>query len=203
MHRIYIYIYIYICISWEHDTFFYLDKIGCKSFVSIDAYCKASLIRTASKTIKGWEPLLSHLQLTARDHLDIFHFCKGDLCTRWWDTKPFVHYLACAYYGSEDFEVYQPCCAQIQSIQSDPAMQKSIQRIAHHLILTHNGGYNFYPLLFRRSQPLGFMSNVIISSSDINSAFQCARNLPKAVAMAWLKTVTNAWCTSSRMHEPV
>ena len=188
--------------SWEHNTFFFLSKIASKSFVSIDAYCKASLIRTTNKTITGWEPLwLLLLQKTASEQLDLLHLVEGDLCTKWWDTKPFVHYLACAYYGLEQFHEYKQCCVAIRRIQNDPDNKKSIQALAHKAILLHNGGYDFYPLLHRRCSPLGLSSIAVISRSDVQRAFQCACDVSHVAAMAWFKTVTNAWCTSSRMHE--
>ena len=38
---------------------------------------------------------------------------------------------------------------------------------------------------------------------DVDRAISCAKSSPTHAALAWLKTVTNGWCTSSRMHEPV
>ena len=57
--------------------------------------------------------------------------------------------------------------------------------------------------MLRRTLPLGFGSSHIISRADVDRAISCAKSSPTHAALAWLKTVTNGWCTSSRMHEPV
>ena len=47
--------------SWERNMFYHLELIDAVSFTSIEEYCRASLIRTANKTILGWAvPLQRH-----------------------------------------------------------------------------------------------------------------------------------------------
>ena len=36
---------------------------------------------------------------------------------------------------------------------------------------------------------------------DIKDTLECLRRLDKFIAVSWLKTVCNGWCTSHRMHE--
>ena len=181
----------------------------CRNFASIDAYCKASLIRTANKTIKGWISHWHVLQQAAHDHLSLLSLANGALCTSWWDTKPFVFHLASAYYGLHAFSKYKPICENIQklatdfSVGSNITQNKSIQAAAQKAIIAHNDGYNFYPLLHRRCSPLGLSSIAVISRTDVQQALSVASDVSHVVAMAWLKTITNAWCTSTRMHEAV
>ena len=60
-----------------------------------------------------------------------------------------------------------------------------------------------YLLLFRRTAPLGLDGKYVISRVDVDNAFFHAKQSAYHDALAWLKTVTNGWCTSRRMHEPV
>ena len=57
--------------SFEHRTFFHLDSIGCKIFVSVQAFCDASLARAASKTIIGWQGQYDWLTREASEHLPL------------------------------------------------------------------------------------------------------------------------------------
>lgn len=86
----------------------------------------------------------------------------------------------------------------------DPNNKKNIQSVAAHAILQQSCiRESLYQLLLRRTFPLGFGMSHHISRADVDSAISCAKASPAHDALAWLKTVTNGWCTSSRMHEPV
>ena len=58
-------------------------------------------------------------------------------------------------------------------------------------------------LLSRRASPLGLSPRYTSSRTDVEKAFNCAKLSAYHDALAWLKTITNGWCTSTRMHEPV
>ena len=121
---------------------------------------------------------------------------KGDLCTRWWDTKPFVHHLACVRYGLENFAKYKQICIDMHNTQSDldkitgqvrsdrPPPQISIQARAREAIIAWDGGFDFYPLLLRRSSPLGLPNTAVISRSDVCRALRCAAKISHVDAMA-------------------
>ena len=50
---------------WEANVLFHLDNAGGFNLASVSNYCKATAIRTANKTIKGWQKLLDTLRLVA------------------------------------------------------------------------------------------------------------------------------------------
>ena len=41
----------------------------------------------------------------------------------------------------------------------------------------------------------------MLSRRDVHAALDCAKLVNHSTSIAWIKTVTNAWCTSHRMHE--
>ena len=91
-----------------------------------------------------------------------------------------------------------------QSHHAVPAHNKSIQSIAFSSIKAmRDDPESRFLLLSRRTGPLGFLDRVVISRPDVVNACDIAKTAKPADAMAWFKTVTNAWCTSSRLHEPV
>ena len=49
--------------------------------------------------------------------------------------------------------------------------------------------------------PLGVSHLGVISPRDVRDALECAKHVNHCTAISWLKTATNAWCTSHRMHE--
>ena len=190
--------------SFEQCTFFNLKQLGCKNFTSVDAFCKASLIRTAKETIKGWETQYKTLQNASADSLSLNRIACNELCTTWWDTKPFVYYLQCASFGHGSFEKHKNVCDDIRTTWnvSSPSTGPILwQAKAMRDILANNGGYSIYELLQRRCAPSGLNSIAVLSRSDVQNVLMMCSKSSRYVAMSWLKTSTNAWCTSSRMHE--
>ena len=86
---------------------------------------------------------------------------------------------------------------------TDTDKKKSIQALAMKGLLAQDGPYSFYQLLHRRCSPSGLAVFGVISPSDVERALTCASSNSHVHAMAWFKTVTNAWTTSYRMHEPI
>ena len=160
-------------------------------------------------TIKGWVSQWQDLQRVANENLSLLALSDGALCTCWWDTKPFVYHLACSSYGLDEFSQYHEVSQSIRelsvqmnrSVRENTKPNKSIQAAAQSAIISSKGGYSFHPLLLRRCSPSGIESIAVISSLDVERAFSVVSTVSHVVAMAWVKTVTNAWCTSTRMHE--
>ena len=91
-----------------------------------------------------------------------------------------------------------------QSHNPAPAHKQSIQSIAFFSIKAmRDDPESSFLLLSKRPGPLGFWDGVVISRPDVVNACDIAKTAEPADAMAWFKTVTNAWCTSSRLNEPV
>ena len=90
-----------------------------------------------------------------------------------------------------------------RAAQDDPDNRKSIQAVAYDAInsLTYDHE-TIYLLLFQRTLSWGMAGTHIISRSDVTAAFQAASDSPRPDAYAWIKTASNGWCTSYRMHEP-
>jgi len=189
--------------SWDGNSFYQLYCIGLKDIVSVEAHCRAALIRTANCTIKGWRSFYGRVKLTADQHLSIREIACGRLSTSWWDTPPYVHFLRQAFYGNEGYTDTRTASRKAHAASRDPENKKSIQSIAFASIKEmRDDPESRFLLLSRRTAPLGFSNQFVLSRSDVQSACDIAKTARPADAMAWFKTVTNAWCTSSRMHEP-
>ena len=183
--------------------FSHLDEIGGKNFSNTEDYCRAAMIRTANKTIE-WSSMHSELVSQAEKNLAVHPFFCGELNNKWWDTKPCVLHLCNSFHGLGPFSCYKQASALVRKAQCDPANKRSIQAIAFSsLQLLSLKKEARYFLLFRRTSPLGFSHQYIISRSDVDKAFELAKASSYHDAIAWLKTVTNGWCTSDRMHEHV
>jgi len=149
------------------------------------------------------------MQDDASDALPLLSIALNEICPAWWDTKPFVHYLASAFHGLNQFSHLVEICKTIQCMQAGNVAYSSaasspkppsIQAEATKLIIAHSGGYSFYSLLNKRCSAIG-LENIVLSRTDVTNAFEILRSLPPSIAIHWLKTVSNAWCTTSRMHE--
>ena len=190
--------------SWERNTFAHLHEIGLRNVVSVDSYCRAAMIRTANNTIKGWKKLYDEIVEAAELSLSVSRVASRQLSTEWWDTPPYVQFLNDAYYGKGSYADTLQASMSARSAARDPENKKSIQAIAHSTINSiRKNDEATYMLLFRRTVALGFSSQAVISRQDVCKAFAVATRARPNDALAWFKTVTNAWCTSSRMHEPI
>ena len=79
--------------SFEHRTFFHISQLGCKDFVGVQAFCDASLARTAIKTIRDWQSQYDWLAREAKERLSLREVNEGKMCSQWWDSQPFVYHL--------------------------------------------------------------------------------------------------------------
>ena len=166
-------------------------------------------MRTACKTIVGWQSQFDMLVSESMEHLCLLEIGEARLCSRWWDTKPFVSHLHDAYWGVGDFSACSIACGRMRQLCGDSSSEfsrsapplRSIQALAMKGVLENDGKYSFYKLLHRRCLPLGLAEFGVISPSDVDRAPTCACSNSHVHAIAWLKTVANAWTTSYRMHE--
>jgi hypothetical protein len=184
--------------------FAHLDKLGGTNFTSLNEYCCATAIRTANKTIRGWQRHVDTLRLTAEQHLSIALVASGALNGPWWDTMPCALHLECAYRGTGHFQAFSFASLEAKKAQKEPENKKGVQAIAFKCInqISFDSEARFL-LLSRRTSPLGLSCRYTLTRTDVEKAFDCAHRSAYHDALAWLKTVTNAWCTSTRMHEPV
>ena len=74
-------------------AFFCLHALGSVSVVSAEAYCKASLLRAATKTLRGWQGLHVTLQGVALEHLPFAKVLAVHLAPHFWDSNAIVHSL--------------------------------------------------------------------------------------------------------------
>ena len=146
------------------------------------------------------------LKALAADLLPLRLACTGRLSPDCWDSAPFVAHLADASLGCGSFAPVKHVCTSVHTFKQQRSSgstqsKQSIQAFAHKELRSHNGGFSFYSLMHRRCVPLGISHLGVISPHDVKDSLVCASRANNSAAIAWLKTVTNAWCTSYRMHE--
>ena len=65
-------------------------------------------------------------------------------------------------------------------------------------------GYVSWTKLFQRRLVTAFLvADEQVATIDFDQAMDVARQMPTQITYTWIKTMSNAWCTSSRMHEPL
>ena len=186
--------------AFERSVFANLGQIGCKAYNGIHHFCQATLLRASHKTIIGWDAQWRNLREQAAELLPLRLVAEGALCSTWWDTLPFVHHLASAFYGTGSFAKSKATCDNMHTVYAQ-GNKRNIQALALKALCTQGDGYSFYFLFHRRCVPLGVSHLGVLSRRDVHAALECAKLVNHSTSIAWLKTVTNAWCTSHRMHE--
>ena len=162
------------------------------------------MIRTANKTIQNWSSQLLELQQQAEVHLPVSQWSKGQLNPRHWDSQPIVYFLKHAYYGTNEFADTLNASRDARYLLRKPDNKLSVQATSFKAINDlRDDPESRFQLLFRRCAPSGFANQAVISRPDVLQAFAVAKSAKPKDALAWLKTVTNAWCTTTRMHEPI
>ena len=115
-----------------------------------------------------------------------------------------MFYLDSAFHGTGPFRDVAPACTLAKAASADQSNKRSVQSIALEQINSSTvDTESFYKLLLRRTVVLGIGADEQNTTryrifKAVQIASQCARH----DSLAWFKTVTNAWCTSYRMHEP-
>ena len=79
--------------TFDQKTFYALDQVGAKQFVSIKEMAQSTMLRAAYKTLKGDTGTISRLEQCAKEFLPLHLAFSGSLTPSWWDTQPFAYYL--------------------------------------------------------------------------------------------------------------
>ena len=122
-----------------------------------------------------------------------------------WDTPPVALNFSRTFHGEDKRQrlgsVVENLKREIRSLSTPSLPRPRIQTLAYKAFVSHFVPDDMDALLIRR---LAVISNFPFSSFDrldLQSITACLQCTDKFLAMCWLKTMCNGWCTTTRMHE--
>ena len=193
--------------SMDLTHFHQLELAGASAIKPVSSCCQAALYRTALVTISGWRAQLDCLERTFREHMSFAHWSSNVLAPPCWDTPPFVSNLAAALDGSSyRFRFLAPSRALPSLLSSwrpslGQAARLPAQQIALRAFTSHILKNTWLDLICRRMPTLDPNEAFSPSPTCIENVCVCLSRCSKFVAMCWVKTISNAWTTTHRMHE--
>ena len=168
------------------------------------------MLRWASKYYFSWISQLCRLKQVASECLPLVDVVQGTLCHAFWDEAPIV--LA-FHIEMSDAANHNIC------IRPPPYSALSNPPTPSGNIYTHEVSQRQITLALRRvfvSNALGSLQVILQrrfcaslqaqlppSGLQFDRAYGIVKQLPAHVALVWIKTLANGWCTSTRFHEKV
>ena len=179
-----------------------LRKHGRPQFVSLKSYMCASLCRYASKTFRGWQPLLSMLRDSAAEALPMRDVILGVLSPSFWDDPPIVSSFldAWTHLYTVSLAPRPPTWRQISDIAPLPILDQSV---IYQASVEHHFPDDLAGLVVRRLRATFGVSERLTNSLDLDFIFSRPHKFRGHLAMVWFKTITNAWCAGTRMHSAI
>ena len=160
-------------------------------------------------TISGWRVQLECLERTFREHMPFAYWSSNVLAPPCWDTPPFVSNLAAALDGSSFQSRFLRPSRDLPALLSawkppasaGPAARLPVQQIALRAFTSHIVKNTWIDLICRRMKTLDPNCAFSPASNCAENILECLSKCSKFVAMTWVKTISNAWTTTYRMHE--
>ena len=206
---------------FRHVNFFEVPNFGCPSLRSPYFACCSALFRTAVKTIPHWQKWMKQLRVIQFEVMP-FEYVKGDgkLCSSWWDSQPLVCNLEEAFLGfphlveahkggSSILEKFsrQKDTPRVSSVPppGDPIWSKgSVQKTAYSIFVResrdiHCQATSIFSLMKTR---LPNILKPLLVNPDLELIFHdICKDFKGSDKLKLIKTYTNAWVSSHRMHE--
>jgi len=191
-------------LSLDTNAIFDLDRFGGVKLLRVSCYIKACRLRAATKTVYGYSEMFQELKRYAIDGLPVAEYLRGALIPPGWDGPSFATNLHLASLGL-DLGVDQHASAIHElflSLHNGGRGRRSVQAAFYTLLRT------FYPSDWGNTltRKINVFSCVRLDDGFfVSAAFQgiipVVRKIGMRGACAIIKTWSNAWTTSSRMHE--
>jgi hypothetical protein len=120
-------------------AFYDLAAVGSVNIVCLDAFCKASLLRAATKTLCGWQELYVVLRDTALEHLPLARVAQGCLSPPLWDSDAIV----CSLYTAVASSSHIPLIPHPRSIRQSVVRPSISRSVVHPLSLALPPPFSF------------------------------------------------------------
>ena len=195
--------------SFTTNCVYQLDAFHGPKLERPVVFLHSCMIRAAAKTLAGFSQQHLALQEKVIDSLPLAHLLSGSAKPEGWDSEAFCSKLHYAYLGVHSSETFpnarSPICSLIRDFQLGRVkggFQAKVSMLLKTLIP------NEFPRLFRRR-----FETLEIDCGDSQLLVMPVRGsplelkhlllpLPHSTPMCLLRTWSNGWCTSNRMHEP-
>ena len=199
--------------------FYQLHKHNGPRLRSINVACAAALFRTSAKTAANWPQWIRQMEIAAKEHLTMGTFGRNKPYPIFWDSPSYAHNLAWAFGGFQDDPKFGEAGNAINQKFRDEnggaapnpggdffSKKKSVQSSAHKTMMEHvlcENDASSLKLLIRDRltkifdpYQLDFEGNI-----DLDECIKIMGTLNPSAMARVLKTWTNGWITSHRMHE--
>jgi hypothetical protein len=195
--------------SLDLTHFHQLALAGASAIKPVSCSCQAALYRAAQVTVSGWRIQLDCLDRTFRELMPFAHWSSNVLAPPCWDSPPFVSNLAAALAGSSFQSLFLAPSRALPALLSSwkspasagPAARLPVQQIALRAFTSHIVKNTWIDLICRRIKTLDPKGAFSPASNCVDNIHECLKKCSKFVAMSWVKTISNAWTTTYRMHE--
>ena len=169
----------------------------------------ATISRAASSSLRGWQVLLGSLFDIAKQHVPLARVVRGHPYPEHWDSQPFVLSIGQAMVELAEAKLcknivgncnlFSRCSRSVFSLKYIH-MPVLVQKTVHSALLTA-----LHPSAWMKSIPckmgrLYEKAGIDIPEYDYFSLLTALKAGSGHVALAYVKTVYNAWTTGMRLH---
>ena len=195
---------------------FAFSAFGGPAVSSVVLQAQATMSRAATKTVTNWWGLLRALQVVSARQLPAVSVIKEDYSPKFWDEPPIVKMFYVTLVQAANLSIHPsvpPLVPNSTNAFSLPSLPPEAplpggieisQTVAYKAIRSAFLGSpvtSWRELFVRRLIGVFQVEVGEASSIDVEAIFSILRKLPAHISVTWVKTISNAWCTSSRFHE--
>jgi hypothetical protein len=186
--------------SLEWKQYFGLGEIGFPAVISASAYCWATRIRAATKTVSCWKAVNELLILHSAEDVPCSAIRKGIFWGEHWDAPPFCVYLAEASRGIHELSsVTSATQSFLLPLAEPPLTQANVSKL-----LRRNKCFSDcnFCAVFKRRLNVNFpvLNDSSFVDAELPKVFAALRKCKPYIQTCVLKTFFNSWTTSDRMH---
>ena len=188
-----------------HADLFHLDKVGgplCRSFTAAST---AALIRTATKTVPGWQCWIPQLQVAAQEFLPLEPLLRDTLTTSAWDSPPIAVNLREASSGLPHHPRWNlDISGIVHQMHTSESRRFPVQKHIYKEIMSQKFRNRIDDTFQRRLNSLFHPYDLDFGSSILlQRCWGILKKCRTAEAIKVIKCWCNAWATSARYHEDV
>ncbi len=191
--------------SLSYETAFNLDMLGGPKIPSLVCYLKSCMVRTAIKTVVGFKDQHESLLIAAREHVP-FGIQRRTFATPiGWDSAAFCTNLTQCL-------LTQGMSELVAEFRSTNHGRKSYQALAYHKLVNCLPSPTKAWILLLGDRAKMFLQESAylwpcwhdqfsISEAGLDEIVKVLMTMREGPRLMVIKTFTNSWCTSRRLHE--
>ena len=173
--------------------------------------CDAACIRFATKTVPSWTPLLRNLFAASLQYLPLAHVLEGGMSPPFLDEEPIVGTLREALRKGSLMNICDPPPRFHELVVPQIPVTRFLTNVIRVPIEQKDAVLSFrmgrsahrWQAFCEGRLANAFDCATVFPTEVWDSIFEALCVFPKHVAMVWVKTISNGWTTSHRMHEDI